>query len=87
MTLKEHLGNARRTTEVAIDLERRMGIEEVRISAATLLHGTENEEGVSGERQLVLNEFVGVVAVEQTRPRTDLPTHAPTGRDIATSLE
>jgi hypothetical protein len=28
-----------------------------------------------------------VVAVEQTRPRTDLPAHAPTGRDIATSLE
>ena len=87
VTLKEHLGNACRTAEVAVDLERRMGVEEVRISAAPLLHGTEDEKSVGGERQLVLNEFVSVVAVEQTCPRTDLPTHAPAGRDIAASLE
>ena len=64
-----------------------MGVEHIRIGAATLLYGTENEEGVDGKRQLVLDELIGVFTIQQTGPGADLPPHRPSCRYVATSFQ
>ena len=87
VALQQHLGNACRTAEVAVYLEWRMGIKQIRIGASTLFLRAEDEEGVGRERQLVLNELVGMVAVEETGPRTHLPAHRPSGGDVAASRQ
>ena len=63
VALHQHFSDTCRTAEVAIYLERWMGIEHIRIGATMLFDGTEDEEGVSRQRQLVLNQFVGMLAV------------------------
>lgn len=50
LALKEHFGNTGSATEIAVDLEGRMGAEHI---------------GVGATFELVLEEFVGVVAVQQ----------------------
>jgi len=68
MALKQHLRDARRAPEVPVDLEGRMGVEQVR-------------EGVAGQG---LDEHpVRVVAVEQPGPEGDLPGLAPARPPIA----
>ena len=64
MALEQHLGDAGCAAEVAVNLERRMGIEHIRIGTSALFDATEYEEGVSSQRQLVLDEFIGVLAVQ-----------------------
>jgi hypothetical protein len=87
VALEQHLGNASGATEVSINLEWRVSIEHVGIGATALLLCTEDEESVDSERQLVLDEFVGMFTIKQTCPAAYLPTHAPTSADIASSFE
>ena len=84
MTLHQHFGNAGTTAKVTINLERRMCIEHVGISTAILIL-----DGYVGrfQFQLILDEFVGVVAIQQSGPQTNLPSHRPTSRSIATTNE
>jgi hypothetical protein len=67
--LQQHFRNARRATEIAVYLERRMRIEEIRI-------------GVSVE--CLDKQLVRMIAVEQARPETDFPSLAPARAHIAT---
>ena len=87
VALHEHLGDARRAPEVAVDLERRVGVHHVGICSPALLLCAEDEEGVGGQRQLVGNEFVGVVAVEQPCPSAHLPSHRPSCGNVASRRE
>ena len=68
IALHQHLGNTCRTTEVTVNLKWRMGVEHIGIGTATLLDSAENEERVSRQRQLVLDELIGMFAVQQTGP-------------------
>ena len=68
VALQEHLGDAGGRAEVAVDLERRVGVEEVR-------------QGVP--RQGLDEHLVGVVAVEQAGPEVDLPGLAPARAAVA----
>ena len=82
VALQEHLCNACCATEVAVDLERRMGVEEVRIGAAVgiLLYAA-----VVGQQvEHVGDDLQGVVAIEHTRPEVYLPAQAPARGHIAT---
>ena len=64
MALHQHLGNARRTTEVTINLERRMGVEHIRIGSSPLLDSAKDKERVSSQRQLVLDKFIGMFTIQ-----------------------
>ena len=80
VALQQHLGNAGGTTEVAVNLEGWMGIEEVGVGAALFLLSAHQGE-------LVANEFQGMVAIEQPGPEAYLPSHAPARGGVATVLE
>ena len=73
MTLHQHLTDASHTSEVSINLEWRMGIEEVRIGAAPT--------PVVGSAGYILQQFaidmIGLVAFMQTSPQVDAPACAP----------
>ena len=70
MTLKKHFGNAGRTAEVSVYLERRMSIEKVRIctSLAPKAHS-------SGRTQLIGDQLICTFSVKEARPKADLPSH------------
>ena len=72
VALEEHLGDAGRGAEVAVDLERRMGVEEVGVGAAL---------------ELLAEHLVGVVAVEESRPEVDLPRLAPARAAVAAARQ
>ena len=78
VALHQHLGNARRATKVAVNLERRMRVEEVGIGSAT---------AIARGSELFGDEFIGTVAVEQSRPQAHLPTHAPSRGRVATIVQ
>ena len=59
MALHQHLRDTCRTTEVTINLERRMSIEEIRISPPFFLF-------IAHQCQLIGNQLVGMVAIKQT---------------------
>ena len=63
-----------------------MGVEHIGIGAASLFDGAENQEGIGSQRQLVFDELIGMFTIQQTGPRTDLPTHRPTCRHVTTGL-
>ncbi len=73
VTLQEHFGDPRRRAEISIDLERRMGVEQVRICAI-------------GSQKLT-EEQVRVIAILESGPEVDLPAHRPTGRLVAAQFE
>lgn len=77
VALHEHLGYTGHTTEVSIDLERRMRIEEVGICATFLLL-------IAHEGELVSDQLVSMIAIEHTCPQAHFPSHAPTGGRVAT---
>ncbi len=68
LTLHEHLGDPRGGPEIAVDLERRMGVPEV-------VQG--------GALELLGEHLVGVVAVQQPCPEVDLPRLGPAGAAVA----
>ena len=82
--LQQHLADAGGVAEVAVDLERRVGVEEVCVHAAAVpvVHAR-----VADEPQQVADEFVGAVAVVQARPEVDLPGGAPAGAHVAARVE
>ena len=45
-----------------------MGIQHIGIGTPRLFDGTKDEEGIGCERQLVLDEFVGMFPIQQTSP-------------------
>ena len=69
MALKQHLGDAGSAAEVAIDLERRMGAKQVGIGASTMDAVVQD-----GRLQQLLQKKIGVVAIAQSCPETDLPS-------------
>ena len=68
VALQQHLGDSRRAAEVAVDLERRMGAEKVRVGACPVA-----AIGLDGGLQQVLQQPVGMVAIAETGPEADLP--------------
>ena len=64
-----------------------MGIEEVAVGAALLLVCAVCDEAVLGQRELVVDELVGMVAIEEPCPETNLPAHRPSRRRVATMDE
>ncbi len=83
VALHEHLGEAGGVAEVAVDLERRVGVEEIPIEAAAFHRGL----GGADEVEEVFDDDVGVVAVELAGPHVDLPAHRPAGGFVAAELE
>src|SRR5205085_2712641 len=70
--------------EVAVYLERRVGVEEVRVdAAAAAARGVLSVDG----RERGAQEFVGALAVEQTRPEVYLPSEAPARAGVAADFE
>src|SRR5438093_106657 len=84
VALEQHLRDSRGSTEVSVDLKRRMRVEQVRISPTAV--GVDNVAG-AGEAQQVADEFAGVIAVAEACPVVDLPAHGPAGRLVAAELE
>ena len=76
MALQKHLGDAGGGAEVAVDLERRMGVEEIRIEPALAGNRADGHQEIS-------QNLVGVVAVEEAGPEVNLPAHAPAGGRVA----
>ena len=72
LALQQHLDHARRGAEVAVDLERRMRVPEIRQRAVA---------------QQPLQQLVRAVAVAQARPEVDLPGAAPAGAGITARIE
>lgn len=62
MTLQQHFADSRRTTVVAINLERRMRTEQIRESAATMT----SRRSIDSRMQQTLEEFPSTVSVTQT---------------------
>ena len=83
VALQEHLGYTGATTEVSVNLEGSMCVVEVVVHTAGILVQTI----VGGMAQGILQDEVGMVAVQCTCPKVHLPTHAPTGSGIATQLQ
>ena len=73
MALHEHLEDAGDAAEVAVDLEGRMGVEEVRVGA----RGVEQH----------LQDVVRVVAFAEAGPEVEPPGDAPPRRLVAADLE
>ena len=70
VALQQHLGDPRGRAEVAVDLERRMRVEQVRRTAPRC--AGLSDAGVDQ----VLQNPVRVVAVQEPRPEVHLPAHA-----------
>ena len=82
MTLQEHLGHTGCESEVAVDLEWGMSVEEIRIGASIgifLGHGVTRQQ-----REHIADNLEGMVAVEHTRPEIYFPSYAPSSGHIAT---
>ncbi len=80
MALHQHFGNACGTTKVSVNLEGWVCIEQVGVGASFLFF-------ITHQGQLVCNELVGMVAVEQTRPQANFPSHAPASGWVAAMNE
>ena len=78
MALQQHLGDACRAAEIAVDLKGRMGTEEVGIGACL----SAPVEPYCGLQQ-VSQQSIGVVAVTEAGPEADFPCHRPAGAAIA----
>ena len=85
VALYQHLSYAGSTAKVAINLERRMGIEEVGIGAAI---GIGARLAIIGKKtEHVGDNLEGVVTIEHTRPEIDLPSQAPTCCHVTTLIQ
>jgi hypothetical protein len=70
MTLEHHFSDTGSATEVTVDLEWRMSIEEIRVCTSLA-----PETGTAGRRQLIRNKFIRSVTIEKSRPKAYLPAH------------
>ena len=85
MALHQHLADSGCRTKIAINLERRMGVEKVRINAGAAI-------SVDGFRpvdhvQQASQHSVGVIAVPQPGPEIDFPGAAPASAFVAAGLQ
>jgi len=85
VTLDKHFAKAGGRAEIAVDLERRMGIEQVRIDAAAAfaIDGFCFADDIEQAAQY----RVGVIAVPEAGPEVDLPGPAPAGALVAAGLQ
>ena len=76
VALRQHLDDAGGGAEVAVDLERRVGVEQVGVdaAAAAIVRRAGVDEGEQPRQQLER-----ALAIEQPRPLVDLPGQAPAG--------
>src|SRR5262245_15437279 len=84
MALQQHFGNAGGEGEVAIDLERRVSIEKIGIHAAAR---TVARAAAADRAKQVRHKNIGMIAVEEARPKVDAPSERPAGAVITTDLE
>src|SRR5688572_29277086 len=83
VALEEHLGDPRRRAEVAVDLKRRVRVEQVGVdtAAAGVVRGR-----APRRLEQVGEDYERVVAVAHARPEVGLPRHRPAGRLVAADL-
>ena len=82
MALQQHLGDASRAAEVAINLERRMGAEEVGIGACLMASVKMN-----GRLEEVPQKTISMVTIVKTRPKADFPSPRPTCAFVTTAVQ
>ena len=73
VALEQHLGDPGRRSEIAVDLEGRVSVQQIGVHAAP--GGSAPPE--VDRRQELLQAFVRLFAIEQTRPKVHLPGQAP----------
>jgi len=84
MALDEHFHHACRGSEIAVDLEGRMGVEEVGIGAAS--PGVDFFVDLDGAEEEFYH-IIGMVAIEEACPEVDFPRQAPSRTFIAPEEE
>ena len=82
VTLYKHLCDTGSTSEITVDLERRMSIEKVRIGSSLT-----PETGTSGWGQLVRYQLIGPVSVLESCPKADLPAHRPASSRVTSIVQ
>src|SRR4051812_4809874 len=80
VTLHQHLRDRRGGAEVAVDLERRMGAEKIRIRAAAARVVC---VALAGGTQLIQDQLERPLAVTKPRPPAGFPGAAPAGAFVA----
>ena len=75
-TANEHFCNAGGHAKVAVDLERRVGVQQIGIGAAA--PHSDQRLGVNGA-QLIFDQPQGILAVAQPCPQAHLPPQGPAG--------
>ena len=80
----QHLGNPGTSSEVSVDLERRMRTKQVGICASPVLHVHVFAEGRSEQ---VGQQLVSMLPIVQTRPEVHFPAHRPAGTFIPARFE
>ena len=83
MALRQHLDDAGGGAEVAVDLEGRVGVEQVGVDAAPA--AIVRRAGLD-QREQPRQQLERALAVEQARPLVDLPAHAPARGLVAAQL-
>ena len=85
MALDKHFSDGRCDAEIAVDLERRMCIKQIRIDSAAgnVVRRTLREDG----GQQIPDDPAGMIAVEESRPESDSPSHCPSGAQIAAAFQ
>ena len=85
MTLQEHFGEAGGGAEVAIDLERRVSVKEIRIRAAA--SGADALGAGADGGELGPEDFFAAVAVAEAGPEVKFVGEAPAGAGVAAGVE
>src|SRR5437870_5388230 len=80
VTSQKHLRDAGGRAKIAVNLKRRVRVQQVWIQAAAFAR--RNFRSADGREQ-VAQDAMRVIAVAETRPDIQLPTHAPAGRLVA----
>ena len=85
MALKQEFCHAGSESEVAVNLERRMSIEKIRVDTPV---GIFFCKGIARQQiQHVVDDRQGMIAVKHPCPEVDLPSEAPSGSHIPTLQE
>lgn len=81
--LEQHFANSGGVAEIAVDLKRRMGIEQIRVHAAAVVHV---HARIADQSQQIADQLVGPIAIVQPGPEIDFPGRAPTGAHVAAGI-
>src|SRR5688572_33507401 len=85
MTLEQHLADSGGEAEIAVDLERRMRVEEVGVDATA--PGGHALDVQPDRAEKIAHQEMGVVAVQKPRPEVNLPAQRPTGAIAAAQFQ